>query len=54
MPQVVVLPKLGADIEFGTIEGWLVAVGDSVAKGDVIAEVSTDKAVIEIEREDSG
>ena len=54
MPQVVVLPKLGADIEFGTIEGWLVAVGDSVAKGDVIAEVSTDKAVIEIESEHSG
>lgn len=54
MPQVVVLPNLGADIEAGTIEAWMKEVGDSVAKGDVIAEVSTDKAVIEIESEYAG
>ena len=54
MPQVVLLPNLGADIEAGTIEAWLKDVGDSVAKGDVIAEVSTDKAVIEIESDYAG
>jgi len=43
------MPSLGADMEAGTLVEWRVAVGDAVRRGDVVAVVDTDKAVIEVE-----
>ncbi len=43
------MPSLGADMESGILVQWKVEVGDRVTKGQVIAEIETSKAVIEIE-----
>ncbi len=43
------MPLLGADMEAGTLVEWLKAPGDRLARGDIIAEVETDKGAIEIE-----
>jgi pyruvate dehydrogenase E2 component (dihydrolipoamide acetyltransferase) len=48
------MPALSAGMEEGTIVRWTKAVGDPIAKGDVIAEVETDKATMEYESEDDG
>jgi pyruvate dehydrogenase E2 component (dihydrolipoamide acetyltransferase) len=44
-----VMPALGADMSAGTLIAWRKAPGDAVARGDIIAEVHTDKADIEVE-----
>ena len=44
-----VMPKLGADMSAGTLVGWRKAVGDDVRRGDVIAEVETEKGNIDVE-----
>jgi pyruvate dehydrogenase E2 component (dihydrolipoamide acetyltransferase) len=49
-----VMPSLGADMESATVMKWLVKPGDTVKRGDVIAEVETDKGLIEIECFESG
>lgn len=54
MPKVIVLPALSSDFEVGVIESWEKDAGDTVAPGDVIAEVSTDKAVVELEADTAG
>lgn len=54
MPKVILLPALAADFEGGTIEEWHKEPGDKIVVGDVIAEVSTDKAVVELEAEHAG
>jgi pyruvate dehydrogenase E2 component (dihydrolipoamide acetyltransferase) len=43
------MPALGADMEEGTLNEWLVAPGDTVARGDIVAVVETTKAAVEIE-----
>lgn len=43
------MPSLGADMEFGTVTKWYVAAGDQVHRGDIMAEVQTEKATMEIE-----
>lgn len=43
------MPSLGADMEAGTLVEWLVAPGDQVKRGDVVAVVETQKGAIEIE-----
>lgn len=43
------MPSLGADMAAGTLHEWLVKPGDPVKRGDVIAEVETDKGVIDVE-----
>jgi pyruvate dehydrogenase E2 component (dihydrolipoamide acetyltransferase) len=48
------MPSLGADMETGTVLEWLVAPGDRVHRGDVVAVVDTDKAAIDVECFDSG
>ncbi|GAA1654635.1 pyruvate dehydrogenase complex dihydrolipoamide acetyltransferase [Nonomuraea maheshkhaliensis] len=48
------MPSLGADMETGTITEWLVKPGDTIAKGDPIAVIDTDKATIEVESFHSG
>ena len=54
MPKTILLPVLAADFEGGTIEEWHKEPGDKIEVGDVIAEVSTDKAVVELEAEHAG
>lgn len=44
-----VMPSLGADMEAGTLVRWRKQPGDAVKRGDVIAEVETDKGVIDID-----
>lgn len=44
-----VMPSLGADMESAVLMEWRVKEGESVSKGDIIAEVETSKGVIEIE-----
>ncbi len=48
------MPSLGADMDEGTVVEWLVGPGDTVAKGDIVAVVKTDKADIEVEIFESG
>ncbi|TCP38733.1 dihydrolipoamide acetyltransferase family protein [Rhodovulum marinum] len=43
------MPSLGADMEAGTLAEWLVAPGDRVKRGDIVAVVETQKGAIEIE-----
>jgi pyruvate dehydrogenase E2 component (dihydrolipoamide acetyltransferase) len=50
----VAMPTLGYDMEAGKIAAWLVAVGDSVERGQPIAEIETDKATVEMEALQSG
>ncbi|HWP67222.1 MAG TPA: biotin/lipoyl-containing protein, partial [Candidatus Limnocylindria bacterium] len=50
----VVMPRLSDTMEEGTIVKWLKQVGDPVAVGDVLAEVETDKATMELEAFDAG
>jgi pyruvate/2-oxoglutarate dehydrogenase complex dihydrolipoamide acyltransferase (E2) component len=48
------MPKLGYDMETGKVGGWLKKVGDEIARGDVIAEIETDKSTVEMEATASG
>jgi pyruvate dehydrogenase E2 component (dihydrolipoamide acetyltransferase) len=43
------MPKLGADMTAGTLVAWLKKSGDAVRRGDIVAEVETDKGVIDVE-----
>ena len=54
MPIAITMPALSPTMEEGTLAKWLKAVGDAVAPGDVIAEIETDKATMEIEAIDEG
>ena len=49
MPVVITMPKLTDSMEEGRIVEWQVRVGDRVSEGDVLAEIETDKAVMELE-----
>ena len=49
MPYEVKMPQLGMNQDSAVIVSWLKAAGDKVAKGDVIFEVETDKATMEVE-----
>ena len=48
------MPSLGADMEAGTLVEWRKKPGDTVKRGDIIAEVETQKGLIEIEVFDEG
>jgi pyruvate dehydrogenase E1 component beta subunit len=50
----ILMPALSPTMEEGTLAKWHVKVGDSVASGDVIAEIETDKATMEVEAVDEG
>ena len=54
MAQEVVMPRMGYDMEKATIVSWIKHEGDSVVANEVIAEIETDKAVIEFEAPASG
>ena len=50
----VLMPALSPTMEEGTLAKWHVKVGDAVKSGDVIAEIETDKATMEVEAVDEG
>ena len=52
--QDVTMPAMGADMTEGTVVKWLKAEGDSVARGDKLAEIETDKTVVEMESYSEG
>jgi pyruvate dehydrogenase E2 component (dihydrolipoamide acetyltransferase) len=54
MPITIEMPKLSDTMTEGTLLRWIKKVGDSVEVGDVIAEVETDKATMEMEAFDEG
>ncbi len=54
MAEIITMPKLGFDMAEGTLVRWLVAEGEAVEKGNVIAEIETDKATVEVESTYSG
>lgn len=54
MPMPIKMPALSPTMEEGTLSKWLVKEGDSVAAGDILAEIETDKATMEFEAVDEG
>ncbi|MEM9705733.1 MAG: pyruvate dehydrogenase complex dihydrolipoamide acetyltransferase [Pseudomonadota bacterium] len=54
MPTSILMPALSPTMEEGTLAKWNVKVGDKVSSGDVIAEIETDKATMEVEAVDDG
>ena len=50
----IMMPALSPTMEVGTLSKWTVAVGDTVRSGDVIAEIETDKATMEVEAVEDG
>jgi pyruvate dehydrogenase E1 component beta subunit len=54
MATEILMPALSPTMEEGKLAKWLVKVGDSVQSGDVIAEIETDKATMEVEAVDEG
>src|ERR1700681_3840960 len=54
MPIQVLMPALSPTMEKGNLAKWLKREGDPVKPGDVIAEIETDKATMEVEAIDEG
>src|SRR5881396_3115244 len=54
MPTQVLMPALSPTMEKGNLAKWLKKEGDPVKSGDVIAEIETDKATMEVEAVDEG
>jgi len=54
MPTEVLMPALSPTMEKGNLAKWLKKEGDSIKSGDVIAEIETDKATMEVEAADEG
>ena len=54
MPTEILMPALSPTMEEGTLAKWLVKEGDTVASGDILAEIETDKATMEFEAVDEG
>ena len=54
MSDIVLMPKLGLTMEHGIIVKWARKEGDSISRGDVLLDVESDKAVVEVESEFEG
>ncbi len=54
MPTPILMPALSPTMEEGTLAKWKVKEGDKVSSGDIIAEIETDKATMEVEAVDEG
>lgn len=54
MAELITMPKMSDTMEEGVIASWLVKVGDKVKSGDILAEVETDKATMELESYNDG
>ena len=50
----ILMPALSPTMTEGILQKWLVKIGDEVKAGDVLAEIETDKAVMEVEAVDEG
>jgi pyruvate dehydrogenase E2 component (dihydrolipoamide acetyltransferase) len=54
MADYIVMPKLGFDMREGVLNTWLKTVGDRVKRGEVVAEIESDKATLELESQVEG
>ncbi len=54
MAETITMPKLGFDMQEGTLVRWVRGEGETINKGDVLAEIETDKATVEVESSASG
>lgn len=54
MAEYIVMPKLGFDMREGMLNNWLKQVGDPIHKGEVVAEIESDKATLELEAQVAG
>ena len=54
MPITILMPALSPTMEKGNLAKWLKKEGDSIKSGDIIAEIETDKATMEVEAVDEG
>ncbi|OGO20506.1 MAG: hypothetical protein A2Z14_13565 [Chloroflexi bacterium RBG_16_48_8] len=54
MAEKIVMPKLGFDMAEGKLIRWVKSEGEQIVKGDVLAEIETDKATVEVEAQSSG
>src|ERR1700724_3156642 len=54
MPTAILMPALSPTMEEGKLAKWLVKEGQMIKAGDVIAEIETDKATMEVEASDEG
>ncbi len=54
MAETINMPKLGFDMAEGLLVRWVKQVGENINKGDVLAEIETDKATVEVESSVSG
>jgi len=54
MAETITMPKLGFDMAEGTLVRWVKQEGERISKGDVLAEIETDKATVEVESHASG
>lgn len=54
MAETITMPKLGFDMQEGTLVRWVRNEGEEIKKGDVLAEIETDKATVEVESSASG
>lgn len=54
MAEIVTMPKLGFDMKEGVLVRWIKNEGEEVSKGEILAEIETDKATVEVESSFSG
>lgn len=54
MAEFIVMPKLGFDMREAVLNNWLKKVGDPITKGEIIAEIESDKATLELEAQATG
>lgn len=54
MSTEIIMPALSPTMEYGTLARWLIKSGDHVSEGDIIAEIETDKATMELEASEAG
>ena len=54
MADYIVMPKLGFDMREGVLNTWLKQVGDPITKGEIVAEIESDKATLELESQVAG
>lgn len=54
MASIITLPAIVADAADAVVQSWLVAVGDTISRGQAVADIETEKATVELEAEASG
>ena len=54
MAKIIEMPKLGFDMAEGTLMNWMKAEGNQIKKGEILAEIETDKATVQVESTESG